>query len=85
MIRRSDSGRSVAFVRIFAGGRYLKGKCPIETAIADCQMKTRNYAKRQMTWFRPDLSIRWIDEFGWSAEAKEIALGLASAFLRGPD
>jgi hypothetical protein len=34
-----------------------------------------------MTWFRSDLSIQWIDDFGPSNGAKKIALDLAVAFL----
>jgi tRNA dimethylallyltransferase len=60
---------------------YLRGDYPIEHAIADCQTRTRNYAKRQMTWFRSDPSIHWIDEFGSSDKAKQKALGIASTFL----
>ena len=32
--------------------RYHAGQIDIETAIAQAQQATRNYAKRQMTWFR---------------------------------
>ena len=34
---------------------YLSGEIPLETAIATAQQATRNYAKRQMTWFRNQL------------------------------
>jgi tRNA dimethylallyltransferase len=61
--------------------QYLRGECSIEAAIADCQTKTRNYAKRQMTWFRSDPAIHWINEFGSSDKAQEIALGAVRAFL----
>jgi tRNA dimethylallyltransferase len=33
-------------------GFYLKGEWTLEQAIAKAQQATRNYAKRQMTWFR---------------------------------
>jgi tRNA dimethylallyltransferase len=32
--------------------RYLAGEIPLETAIAEAQLATKRYAKRQMTWFR---------------------------------
>ena len=60
---------------------YLRGDCSLGDAIADCQTKTRNYAKRQMTWFRSDPSIRWIDEFGSTDSARALALGFATTFL----
>jgi tRNA dimethylallyltransferase len=37
-------------VREFA--RHLAGEIPLETALAEAQRATRNYAKRQLTWFR---------------------------------
>ena len=33
---------------------------PLEQAITDIKTTTRQYAKRQMTWFKKDSSIQWI-------------------------
>jgi tRNA dimethylallyltransferase len=33
-------------------GAHLSGECTLEQAITKAQQMTRNYAKRQMTWFR---------------------------------
>lgn len=35
---------------------YLQGETSLEAAIARAQQMTRNYAKRQMTWFRNQMS-----------------------------
>ena len=40
---------------------YLEGKITFDVAIARAQQKTRNYAKRQMTWFRNQLDADYID------------------------
>jgi tRNA dimethylallyltransferase len=40
---------------------YLEGKITFDFAIAQAQQKTRNYAKRQMTWFRNQLDADYID------------------------
>ncbi|MBI1908843.1 MAG: tRNA (adenosine(37)-N6)-dimethylallyltransferase MiaA [Deltaproteobacteria bacterium] len=40
---------------------YLKGKRGKEETISRIQQKTRNYAKRQLTWFRADKEIRWMN------------------------
>lgn len=40
---------------------YLDGKIPLEEAIRLIQRNTRHYAKKQMTWWRRDNSISWID------------------------
>ena len=37
----------------------LRGDLTMEKARAAIQLATRHYAKRQMTWFRKDKSIRW--------------------------
>jgi tRNA dimethylallyltransferase len=38
---------------------YLDGKTSKEKAVMLIKMNTRQYAKRQMTWFKKDTSIRW--------------------------
>ena len=40
---------------------YLDGKYPLEEAVRLIQRNTRHYAKKQMTWWRRDNSIKWID------------------------
>ncbi|KKP37200.1 tRNA (adenosine(37)-N6)-dimethylallyltransferase MiaA [Candidatus Peregrinibacteria bacterium RIFOXYC2_FULL_33_13] len=39
--------------------KYLKGELSIEEAIDLLQKETRNYAKRQLTWYRRDKEINW--------------------------
>lgn len=39
--------------------RYLKGECPLDTAMAEIKRKTKQYIKRQWTWFKRDPRIRW--------------------------
>jgi len=39
---------------------YLRGEKTYEQAIEDIRKNTRNYAKRQMTWFRRYRSVHWI-------------------------
>lgn len=40
---------------------YIEGKMTLEEAIEWLQTDTRHYAKRQMTWFRKDERIHWIE------------------------
>ncbi len=40
---------------------YLKGEYDLEYAKDLIKMKTRRFAKRQLTWFRPDSRIKWFD------------------------
>ncbi|MDP9251138.1 MAG: tRNA (adenosine(37)-N6)-dimethylallyltransferase MiaA [Chloroflexota bacterium] len=41
--------------------RYLAGESDLDEAIADTVRRTAQYAKRQMTWFRRDPRIAWLD------------------------
>jgi tRNA dimethylallyltransferase len=42
----------------------LAGRCSEAEALAQTQMQTRRYAKRQWTWFRRDEGIHWLAGFG---------------------
>lgn len=38
----------------------LRGVCSVEEAAAQIQRRTRNFAKRQLTWFRKNPDVQWI-------------------------
>lgn len=40
---------------------YFEGNIPLDEAIEQIKRNTRHYAKRQLTWFRRDERISWID------------------------
>ena len=40
---------------------YLDGKCSKEEAIEKIKMETRRYAKRQITWFKRNKNIIWLN------------------------
>jgi tRNA dimethylallyltransferase len=49
----------------------------LQEAVVAIKQATRRYAKRQLTWFRADPRIRWLDATGvGSADALESALAL---------
>ncbi|HPT77927.1 MAG TPA: tRNA (adenosine(37)-N6)-dimethylallyltransferase MiaA [Candidatus Atribacteria bacterium] len=41
--------------------RYLEGQCTLDESIEVLKRDTRRYAKRQLTWFRRDKRIEWLD------------------------
>ncbi len=45
---------------------YLAGRCDIKTAVVQAQQATRRYAKRQVTWFRHQLTRRAGGRTVWS-------------------
>ncbi|HEY4062265.1 MAG TPA: tRNA (adenosine(37)-N6)-dimethylallyltransferase MiaA [Puia sp.] len=40
---------------------HLEGRTSLATAVEEIKKNTRHYAKRQLTWFRKDPSIQWVD------------------------
>jgi tRNA dimethylallyltransferase len=54
---------------------------PVAEAIAECQLRTRHYAKRQMTWFRAEPDVHYFNGFGSDAEVQQEAASLVRAFL----
>jgi tRNA dimethylallyltransferase len=54
--------------------QLLKGELEQERAIDAVQQAHRNYAKRQMTWFRREPDVNWIHGLGDQAEVKEQAV-----------
>ncbi|MGB8478790.1 MAG: tRNA (adenosine(37)-N6)-dimethylallyltransferase MiaA [Acidobacteriaceae bacterium] len=45
-------------------GMLLRGELSMEDSIASTQQGHRNYAKRQMTWFRREPDVQWLNGFG---------------------
>ncbi|MFN3411718.1 MAG: tRNA (adenosine(37)-N6)-dimethylallyltransferase MiaA [Exilispira sp.] len=39
---------------------YFEGKISLDTAKENIKKRTRNYAKRQYTWFKKDKNIKWL-------------------------
>lgn len=56
--RHLTSLQTVGFRELFA---YLEGQYDLQEAIRLIQQNTRHYAKRQITWFRRDKDIHWLD------------------------
>ena len=50
---------------------YLENKVELEDAINNLKKRTRNYAKRQLTWFNKDERIVWVDSTNYNNALKE--------------
>jgi tRNA dimethylallyltransferase len=68
----STAKQAIGYKEIAAA---LRGECTMEAAVMTLKQVTRNYAKRQLTWFRRDPRARWVPASGRSAAdiADEIA------------
>ncbi len=40
---------------------YIRGECALDEALENLRRATRRYAKRQLTWFRRDERIYWLE------------------------
>lgn len=49
---------------------YLDGRCTLEEAVYILKRDTRHFAKRQLTWFKRERDVIWVnkDEFSYSEE-----------------
>jgi len=56
--RQLNALQTVGYSEIFD---HLDGKISLEQAVTDIKTNTRQYAKRQMTWFRRDKEINWFN------------------------
>lgn len=55
-LRHLNSLNTVGYKEMF---RYISGEWTLQQAVEKIQRNTRVYAKKQMTWFKRDDSIRW--------------------------
>lgn len=50
---------------------YLRGERSLESAIEQTKLDVRHYAKRQLSWFRREEGVTWLDGFGDEIETQE--------------
>jgi tRNA dimethylallyltransferase len=55
---------------------YLDGSRTLESAIEQTKLDVRHYAKRQLTWFRREPGVEWIDGFGDDPQGQQRVLPL---------
>ena len=61
--------------------QFLRRELTREQALQATQQAHRNYAKRQMTWFRREPDVQWLRGFGDEAEIQEQAVAKTEASL----
>jgi tRNA dimethylallyltransferase len=59
----------------------LDGSMTEQEAVAAAQQGHRNYAKRQMTWFRREPEVQWIEGFGDQPETVRVAAQLVESAI----
>ncbi len=57
-LRHLNSTNTVGYKELF---EYFDGAWPLDFAISKIKQHSRNYARKQMTWFKKDKEVFWID------------------------
>jgi tRNA dimethylallyltransferase len=57
-LRKENALNTVGYKELF---RYFDGEWELPFAIEKIKKNTRDYAKKQMTWFARDTSIKWLE------------------------
>ena len=57
-LRHCQSIQAIGYKEIY---EYLDGKVTLEEAIENLKQNSRRYAKRQLTWFRNKMDVKWFD------------------------
>ena len=47
---------------------YLDGECSLEEAVYILKRDTRHFAKRQLTWFRREKDVTWVEKSLYDSE-----------------
>ncbi len=58
--RGLNSLNTVGYKELFS---YFDGDCSLDEAVDLIQRSTRKYARKQLTWFRRDLQIKWFEPY----------------------
>jgi len=61
--------------------QMLRGELNAKEALFYAQRNTRNYAKRQMTWFRKEPDMEWLKGFGEEPRIQDVAMARVREFL----
>jgi tRNA dimethylallyltransferase len=77
LARYGDAARPLASLGYKQAAQLLRREIDGKTALQAAQQAHRNYAKRQMTWFRREPDVAWFEGFGDDPAIQEKAAALA--------
>ncbi|HET9838330.1 MAG TPA: tRNA (adenosine(37)-N6)-dimethylallyltransferase MiaA [Candidatus Angelobacter sp.] len=69
--RYGEAARPLTSLGYKQAAQFLRGELSLEKAIEAAQQGHRNYAKRQMTWFRREPEVKWFAGFGSDPQVQE--------------
>jgi len=79
LAKYGSAARPLASLGYKQAVQLLRGELSHEQALLAAQQAHRNYAKRQMTWFRREPEVAWLKGFGGDEEIQQQALGRVAA------
>jgi tRNA dimethylallyltransferase len=74
-----DQARTLASLGYKQAMQFLRGELTRDAAISAAQQGHRNYAKRQLTWFRREPHVVWLNGFGDEPRVRKAAIERALA------
>jgi tRNA dimethylallyltransferase len=80
--RYGTSARPLGSLGYRQAVEFLRGGLTREEALQMVQQAHRNYAKRQMTWFRREPEVMWVDGFGEDAQTQQATVTATESALR---
>jgi len=72
-----DTARPLSSLGYKQAVQLLQGEIDSKAAVQAAQQAHRNYAKRQLTWFRREPEVVWLKGFGDDPSIQEKAAALA--------
>ena len=81
--RFGEHARALGSLGYAQASAVMRGEIALPLAIAAAQQGHRNYAKRQLTWFRRNPRLHWLRGFGDDPAVQAKALRLAQEHLIG--
>jgi len=83
--RYGDACRPLGSLGYAQAMQVLRNEIPLTATIADAQQGHRNYAKRQMTWFRREPDMHWLAGTGDDPHIQAQAIELAQTKFAAMD
>ncbi|MGD0513510.1 MAG: tRNA (adenosine(37)-N6)-dimethylallyltransferase MiaA [Terriglobales bacterium] len=77
LAKYGDAARPLASLGYRQAVQMLRGEIDAKAALQAAQQAHRNYSKRQMTWFRREPEVMWLNGFGDDPEIQKKAAALA--------
>jgi tRNA dimethylallyltransferase len=79
----STTARPLASLGYKQAAQFLRGELTREQALYAAQQAHRNYAKRQLTWFRREPEVNWLNGLGDDPDIQRQAVALVVAVQEG--